>query len=135
MRTLLWCSYGLFCWAMLVKIQCAGNLQEEHRYVRQLGMFVRGFRWCFTRIEPTPELARLNHGIFYKPGWRGSPWRFVLLVYWWDYGLASLLGCGCVSLSRFFELFGRRHHWGDTGPTLWGTWPMIWWGPSRTATP
>jgi hypothetical protein len=87
-------------------------------YLRNLGLFLAGFRWCFSREYATQRLADQHAGIAYRKGW--GPWQFVLLVYWWDYGLAVLLGRGVQSLSRAFELLGEDH-WLRTGPILWGS--------------
>lgn len=62
----------------------------------------------FTKLDTIPL----------KPGW--TPFTFGLL-YATDYLLAVLLGRGVQSLSRAFELFGKSHHWGQTGPILWGS--------------
>lgn len=86
-------------------------------------LFLRGARWLWTRDEtgrPTYQYdSKFNRlGITYRDGW--GPWKFLLLVYWWDYGLAVLLGRGVQSLSRAFQLLGRDH-WLRTGPILWGS--------------
>lgn len=80
-------------------------------YLRYIGpalwIWAKGIRWLWTRQ---------GEAITYKPGW--GPWKF-LPIYLFDYGLAVLLGYGCISISRHKRLFGKSH-WARTGPRLWG---------------
>lgn len=62
-------------------------------YVRNLSLYVRGFRWLWSRQN---QLG----GITYKPGW--GPWKF-LPVYATTYLLGTLWGVmGISSLSRIW---------------------------------
>jgi hypothetical protein len=84
-------------------------MSKTLQYFKNLWLFLAGFVWCFTKI---------GSGISYKDKWNAL--SFVILIYWWDYGLAVLLGRGVQSLSRAFKLLGENH-WLRTGPILWGS--------------
>lgn len=92
------------------------------QYLRNWGLYLRGFRWLWTRDftdYPLSEPAQPNptYIIVYKPGW--TPLRF-LPVYATTYLGGVLLGRGVQSLSGAFKLFGEDHY-GSVGPILWGS--------------
>jgi hypothetical protein len=57
-------------------------------YLRNIALWVKGW-------------GRL-HTIPYKDGWSAWGWKPFWVVYLLDYSIATLLGMGCVSLSRWW---------------------------------
>lgn len=103
-------------------------MTRTQQYFRNLALWAKGIRWLWTRAIPyevwkdwseeSIYAVRDSH-IRYKENW--TPAMFFWRVYLHDMLLACLLGRGVQSLSRAFQLFGERHHWGRTGPLLWGS--------------
>ncbi len=109
---------------------------HPREHLRSIGLYIRGFRWLWTRREDGPLRCTrpLENGIRYKPGGWG-PWKF-LPVYLTTYLLGVVAGFGVVSISRaatdkpigrvidwFFERVLRQgpNHCANTGPALWGS--------------
>jgi len=119
-------------------------------YWRNWSLYVRGFRWLWTRQmeidetldvpvwtfprdNPPPAIDVTQWGIEYKPGW--GPWRF-LGPYLTTYLAGVACGRGVVSISRLcagtplgnaidwvfqYVLRQRPNHCRDAGPRLWGS--------------
>lgn len=103
-------------------------------YIVNLGRFVGGLLWIFTRAVPVEQYNAPDRQITYKEGW--GPWKF-LLLYIFDYGTKVLTGGACITWSRWFyekrttnrlarfmdDLLDRvdPKHGYRSGPALWGT--------------
>lgn len=114
------------------------------QYLRSWGLYLRGFRWLWSRDRSRWErngrilmnadrdeyVRQARHLITYKPGW--GPLRF-LPVYCSTYLASVVLGLGVVSISRLaagttlgrwidwiFARFGQEDHCRNAGPPLWG---------------